>query len=59
MSERTADAVQGSTSAREIVRDVAAAALENRKVANVTLGAANKVASEVERLRALVAAFRV
>ena len=59
MSERAAEAVQGSTAAREVVRDVAAAALENRKVANVTLGAANKVASEVERLRALVAAFRV
>ena len=50
---------QGSTSAREIVRQVAAAARENRKVANITLSAANKVASEVERLRSLVAAFRV
>ena len=59
MSERAVDAVEGSTSAREIVRRVADAARENRQVANTTLGAANKVASEVERLRSLVAAFRV
>ena len=59
MSERAIDAVEGSTSAREIVRQVASAARENRQVANTTLGAANKVASEVERLRSLVAAFRV
>ena len=59
MSERAVDAVTGSSSAREIVRKVAAAANDNRDVANVTLGAANKVAREVERLRSLVAAFRV
>ena len=41
------------------MRKVAAAANDNRDVANVTLGAANKVAREVERLRSLVAAFRV
>jgi methyl-accepting chemotaxis protein len=59
MSERAADAVRGSTSAREIVQAVASAARENRQVANVTLGAAQKVAREVERLRDLVNEFRV
>jgi len=59
MSERAADAVRGSNSAREIVDTVATAARENRQVANVTLGAAQKVAREVERLRELVNEFRV
>ena len=59
MSERAADAVRGSTSAREIVQTVATAARENRQVANVTLGAAQKVAREVQRLRDLVNEFRV
>jgi methyl-accepting chemotaxis protein len=59
MSERATDAVRGSTSAREIVQTVAEAARENRQVANVTLGAAQKVAREVQRLRDLVNEFRV
>jgi len=59
MSERAADAVAGSNSAREIVDGVASAARKNSQVANVTLGAAQKVAREVERLRALVNEFRV
>ena len=59
MSERAADAVRGSNSARAIVDTVATAARENRQVANVTLGAAQKVAREVERLRELVNEFRV
>jgi methyl-accepting chemotaxis protein len=59
MSERAGDAVRGSTSARSIVDTVAVAARENGQVAKVTLGAAQKVAREVERLRELVNEFRV